>query len=394
MTSIQNLLEKNDTITFDLVNSNSSFANALRRIIITNIPSVGFDTYEYQNSSLKIIENTSALTNEIILQRFGLIPIYYDNIETYDVDKYKFVLDVLNKTNDIIDVTTDDFKIVNLETNKNENNDKFFKKNTITGDPILILRLKPSANDKGEKLHIEGKSVIGIGKDHIRYSPVSNICFINKKDPEKVSKALSEYLETNKDKDSIKNLTHTFNLEEADYHFHTDENDDPNIFEFSLESCGIMSPMTILKEGLKQLSNKIKLFQEELEKNFTNNESRINIKSAECMMEATDIFIKDEDHTLGYIMQNFIYDADDSGELFVGYMNPHPLDKIIKLRIMSTDINFIKSILQKASNNIIMTCQKIISNINETKQPKTKKIHFTIKPKSKPQTKLNSENVN
>lgn len=392
MTSIQNLLEKNDTVTFDIVNSNSSFANALRRIIITNIKSVGFDTYDYQNSSLKILENTSALTNEIILQRFGLIPIYYENIENYDVDKYKFILNIQNKTNNIIDVTTDDFKILNLETNKNEDNSKFFKKNTITGDSILIIRLKPAINGNGETLNIEGKSVIGIGKDHIRYSPVSNICFINKKDPEKVNKALSKYLELNKDKYSIENLKHKFNLEEADYHFYTDDNGDPNIFEFTIESCGVMSPINILKEGLKQLSNKIKLFQEELEKNFTNNDSRISIKSAECMMEATDLFISDEDHTLGHIMQNFIYEADESGELFVGYMNPHPLDKTIKLRIMSKDINFIKSILQKASNNIIRICDKLITNIHEPKQAKTKKINFKIKPKIT--TKSISENVN
>ena len=58
MPHITNIKHSKDTITFDLENCNPSLSNALRRIIITEIPTVSFETNDYINSSLKIIENT------------------------------------------------------------------------------------------------------------------------------------------------------------------------------------------------------------------------------------------------------------------------------------------------------------------------------------------------
>ena len=64
-----------EMLKFDVNNSNSSFVNCLRRIIISNIETVGFRTEDYEESDIKIIENTSSLHNEFLLHRIGLIPI-------------------------------------------------------------------------------------------------------------------------------------------------------------------------------------------------------------------------------------------------------------------------------------------------------------------------------
>lgn len=383
--TITNLKQSKDTITFDLVNCNTSLSNALRRIIITEIPTISFETNDYINSSLKIIENTSSLTNELLLQRLGLIPIYFDNIKTYDPEKYKFILDIQNKGQDIIDVTTKHFKIINLETNKEEDNNLFFKANEITKDHLLLIRLKPSPNNEGEKILIEGKSVIGIGKTHIRYSPVSNVCFINKKDPEKVQKALEKYLIEHKETGPVDSLTKSFMLEEADFHYYTDENDDPYIFEFTIESCGVLEPKQILLESIKQLKNKIILFNEELNKNLSNKDSTIKIKKAESMMDSTDIFIHEENHTLGYILQSYIYETHKSSEkdIFIGYMNPHPLENLIKLRINITDLNQIKTILKTTTEHIITICDSLITTITPKSKQKTKP-KFIVKSKVTP----------
>ena len=149
-----------------------------------------------------------------------------------------------------------------------------------------------------------------------------------------------------------------------------------------MKAADNMSPTNIVKDGIIQLSKNVEQFQEELNNNFTNNDSRINIKKADCMMEATDLFIKEEDHDNGYLLQNYIYEVDETNELFVGYMNPHFLDDIIKIRnYVFTDINFIKSILQKASNNIIRICKNLIMDINKLKEPIPKK--KDSKPKKK-----------
>ena len=71
-------------------------------------------------------------------------------------------------------------------------NQVFFPKDPITGDNILITRLKPTPDGAGEQIHIEGKCSIGTGKEHIRFSPVSKIVFINKIDPEIYSEELAQ----------------------------------------------------------------------------------------------------------------------------------------------------------------------------------------------------------
>ena len=389
---ITNIKHYKESITFDLENCNPSLSNALRRLIITEIPTVSFETNDYINSSLKVIENTSSLTNELLLQRLGLIPIYFNDIKTYDPEKYKFILDIQNKGQEIIDVTTKHFKIINLETNKEEDNNTFFKVNEITKDPLLLIRLKPSPNNDGEKVLIEGKSAIGIGKTHIRYSPVSNVCFINKKDPQKVQMALDKYLIEKKDTGTTDSLKKTFMLEEADFHYYTNENDDPNMFEFTIESCGVLEPMKILLEAIRQLKNKIILFNEELNKTLSNKDSTIKIKTAESIMESTDIFIHEENHTLGYILQSYIYETTKSSEkdIFIGYMNPHPLENLIKLRINLTDINQIKTILKTTTEHIIYICDSLTSNImpksniDQTKQKPKSKLKFIVKSKVTP----------
>ena len=59
-----------DTIHFDVENCNSSFVNAIRRTVITDVETVSFDTEDYNNSDLRVLKNTSSLHNEFILHRW------------------------------------------------------------------------------------------------------------------------------------------------------------------------------------------------------------------------------------------------------------------------------------------------------------------------------------
>ena len=66
-------------IKFELVNADLTVANALRRIIISEVPTMAIDIVE-------ILENTTVLHDEFLAHRCGLIP-----LESQDVDNYEYV---------------------------------------------------------------------------------------------------------------------------------------------------------------------------------------------------------------------------------------------------------------------------------------------------------------
>ena len=374
-----------DTLKFDVANCDSSFVNAIRRSIITDVETISFNTDDYINSDLKVIHNTSSLHNEFILHRMGLIPIYSDNISNYNPDNYKFILNKENKTQNIIDVTTNDIEVLNLETNTLEDTEKFFPKNSITNDHILIIKLKQNPNGEGQKIHIEGKSSKNSGSTHIRFSPVSNVLFINKQDPEKVDAGFSEYVKAFQVKNNItfneseiKKLARRFQIEKAERLYYVDENNDPNVFEFEIETCGVLKPHRILIESLSSLENKLKKFIIELDNALSGNPSKVKIKESECIMKSFDIIIDNENHTLGNLVQSYINRDYKNENIFVGYMNPHPLKNEIFFRIKSEDINSVKKI-------IVTTATKLIDTFNRLRTEVLKQFEGKIifKPKKK-----------
>ena len=70
---------------FTLENTTASFANSIRRTIISEVDTAGFDTEDYNSSSVRVIENTYGIHNEFILHRIGMIPINVKDTSTFDM---------------------------------------------------------------------------------------------------------------------------------------------------------------------------------------------------------------------------------------------------------------------------------------------------------------------
>jgi hypothetical protein len=107
---ISNISNENDVYRFTLSNLNVSLANAIRRTILTEIPTVCFITELESTNTCTIIENSSRLHNEIIKQRLSCIPVFEKTMERLP-GKFILEINVKNDTDNTIFVTTEHFKI-------------------------------------------------------------------------------------------------------------------------------------------------------------------------------------------------------------------------------------------------------------------------------------------
>ena len=342
-----------------------AFVNSLRRVILTEIPTIAFNNIDYLNADIKILENTSSLHNEFILERISLVPIHIKNTDDFDPNNYTFKLDIENKTKNVINVTIKDIEVYDKTKNTLLTALDFFKPNPITEEFITILKLHPNPNGKGELIKMEGSPSKGIGKTHANYSPVSCVTFKNKRDPIKVEQALQEYLDKHikqkNNKEELKQLSLDFELSLADRYFMTDDDDEPNQFEFYIESKGVYTSKEILSLGLKVLKQKINMFKDNVSKIVKNKETLENVSIKESLdtMKSFDITVLKESHTLGNIIQTYALKSNLEDLNFIGYKNPHPLKDFIIIKISTKEhsMNELLSIID-------ITCDTIIKDID------------------------------
>jgi DNA-directed RNA polymerase II subunit RPB3 len=100
-----------DYCEFVLSNTDASVANALRRVIIAEVPTIAIDLVEIEN-------NTTVLNDEFLAHRLGLIPLISDHAammkrpfeatDETDLTDITFTLDVKCTTDQTLAITTDD----------------------------------------------------------------------------------------------------------------------------------------------------------------------------------------------------------------------------------------------------------------------------------------------
>lgn len=159
---------------------NSSLVNTFRRCAYLYVP-----TYAFTSKSIYIEENTSIYNNDMLRlnfsqltypklkNKFTIIPErYWKNIDYSDNQRERFkgdtinidlYINVANKTSDIMNVTSNDFKIFE-NGNQIKLEDKFDVDN-----PHLLVKLKP-----GQSLKCKLVPVLGLGLSNCVWSAVGN----------------------------------------------------------------------------------------------------------------------------------------------------------------------------------------------------------------------------
>ena len=403
--------KRNTHVEFELANVHFSTSNAIRRLMISSIKTVGFRTEPYKACDIKVFENDTPLHNQYILQRIAMVPINISKPENFDVDDYLFIINVSNNTNSIINISTEDFQIKQISINKmlsREEVKKFFPPDPITGNYIYLNILRPkyfvpsnsvskdvvAAMSKdfnklnvGEdimKFHIEGKASISTSAENGHYSAIACASYINMVDPNRALDGLKEYIDKQNEIAKLKNvtpmtldkLTRRFDLTERARYFYINDKEEPNVFTFKIESIGIIPPLIIFHRAVSILKEKIHTFLSNL---ISKNENIITIKPSENLNGGYDLSVKDEDETLGNIIQShlcmlytdFTLPKEQRKLKYIGFKKPHPLEKYIIFSIQGQTDNIdeiINDIIKVGCTEIVKMLNKIQNELEATGQ--------------------------
>lgn len=361
-------------MTFDLEGVDNTIANAIRRIILTDIKYISFKTRPYQESEIKIVTNETTMDNQKLTHRIGLVPIHIEYPEQFDVNDYQFYIDKKNTGNDVIEVTSHDFRIKKLSQNKDlspAETKKFFPPNPLTGEYVFICYLQPDKTgngDKGGRLHFTARASLKTPRNDAKYN-IAQTSFVNKQNPKLVEEKWKEYYEAYKDTGETKaTLEKRYRTTDALRHFYTDDFGHANKFEFFIESYVTMRPMVILYKAVDILISKLMSLSSNIK---SGNYAEVDIYPSEVDMNAFDMVINKETYTIAALLQSYVLKLfGESGKdlvTYIGFKKEHPLKDNITIRVALKGE-------QNSKDNIVKVFDKTIDQLIQTLQAGSKQI--------------------
>ena len=363
---ISNLIEEEGYLKFTLVNCNMSIANALRRIIISDIPTFVFRTFPYSQNKAEITHNTTRFHNEIIKQRLSCIPIHIDDIN-FPYHDYVVEVDIKNDTDNIIYVTTKDFKIKNISSGRYSDESavrRIFPPSHLSGDYIEFARLQPrlSENIDGERLTFTCGLDIGKASEDGAYNVISTCAYECTPDQAKASEMWGEkekaMRKENKSAEEIDFEKRNWMLLEAKRY------SIPNSYNFIIETVGVYENMDIVIKACEVMVSKCRKFLYDLE-----NGNVPIIQSETTLKNGFDVTLIGEDYTLGKVIEYYLYQEHfiaDKTLSFCGFRKPHPhsTDSVIRVAFHNqVDKVGVSGYFQGACDSAINAFTKIVEQL-------------------------------
>jgi DNA-directed RNA polymerase subunit L len=353
-----------DLKSFNVSNLNVSFANAIRRTIMSDIPLLVFKTSPYAESKCTVFTNTTRLNNEIIKQRLSCIPINMSST-TINFDNYEqFYLEVnVENTSDTkMIITTEDFNIRKKEDNSLMSKDlvkEIFPPSTITGDFIDFARLRPRVgeNISGDHLHLVCDFIISSARDDGMFNVVSNCAYGFDIDEEKQAKVLDikvqEWADEGKRQDEIEYESKNWLLLDGK------RVTKPDSFNFTIQTVGSYTNTQIVKAACDVLNMNL----DKLNQEFVNQSVEI-VPSTTTMSNCYDIILTNQDYTLGKIIEYTFHTKYYESKIatFCGFQKKHPHDDFSILRIAYED-NFDVSVINGHIQECITNCKLVFEKI-------------------------------
>lgn len=368
---ISSIVEENGILRFQLQNTNVSFANAIRRTLLSDIPTLVMRDSPYDQTTIKITKNTTRLNNEIIRHRLSCVPIHHDT--DFPIDKYSFVIDVENTGNNVITVTTGDIKVIDTDTGKEAPasiSKQLFPPDPMTNDYIPIVRVNPRVSDQvpGEILSLTAKATVSTPSENSCFNVVSCASYAMTPDKEKQLQALNTHLKNLK----AEYTKQSMNKEDIDKALEYAKNgwlalDGKRIvkkdsFDFEIETVGVYQNEELVRRACNVLIDSL----EELEITLSQTNSIVDlfeVKVGDYVMAKLENY----DFTIAKVLEAVLYHRNWEGKEkadgldYLATIRPHPHIPEIFLRLHFIDGLNEQISLEERSRMIILNA------INESK---------------------------
>ena len=325
MSYISNLSINEDVLSFDLNNKSKdikiSLANAIRRTIISDIA-----TYAIDAKNINFIENTSMLNNEFLAHRLTLIPIV-SNLKDINYNNIIISCKKKNDNENMESIYVKDFVCKDSETEEIIDNNLIFKYPN-----ILFGKLRNGNFISFECKLTQNNSEFGGSF----FCPVATCVYTFKIDTEKANQIKNQLNESEKN---------SFDVQNNERVYLKNDEGEPEIYQFKLESIGFFEPKEIIRLGINALITKLLNMKFE----FRNKEKETRIK----LIDDSDFFIFSIDHeneTLGNLVSTYL--TYNSNVYYAGYVIEHPLKHNIVLKVKLNTNNNIENVLDTIDLNI------------------------------------------
>lgn len=329
--TVSNISEDGDVYKFTLSGINVSLANAIRRTVLSDIPTLAFDAENKEYCQIET--NTGRLHNEILKHRLSCIPIHMNELDVLP-GNYVMELDKCNDGDNMIYVTTEDFKIKNKTTNNyltTEETRNIFPSSPKTNMFIDFARLRPKIGPTipGEHIKLNCEFVVRTSKDSNTYNVVSKCAYGNTIDAVK-AKEVWEGIESKMRAEESTSTEIAF--QKKNYYLLDAQRSYLNdSFDYVIQTVGVYSNKDIIKKACVMLQNKLV----ELVQNIDSDIIPITV-SETTMDNCYDVVLENEDYTLGKTLEYILYEKYYNGEkilTFCGFKKFHPHNDDSTLRI-------------------------------------------------------------
>ncbi|PPQ83718.1 hypothetical protein CVT25_006122 [Psilocybe cyanescens] len=281
------------SIDFDIVGVDASIANAFRRIMIAEVPTVAIEQVFVWN-------NNTVIVDEILAHRLGLVPLNVDpslmimkgpDDPPTDQNTLVFHVDITCERNPKAPKGTlnphelyinSEFLSSHLTWTPAGEQEEVFADNkpAPTNSNIVLAKLRP-----GQQINMELHAVKGVGKDHAKFSPVATASYrllpqikiikpIPPSKAEKFQKCFSPGVikidprtqEVSVDEKNVRNDTVSREvLRHPEFAGSVELSRVRDYFLFNVESEGPYAPERILPEAIKVMREKLAVIRQAAE---------------------------------------------------------------------------------------------------------------------------------